>query len=264
MARRQASGISVSGAPAFQFYPHDFLAGRVATYSLESVGAYILLLSFDWTLDGLPYRVENDAESSRNPLEKLAKICRVSLRRFEKIWVEIGEQFVECEDGKLRNPRLQGIREKQLAYSQSMSENGKRGGRPKKPQESRGLAAGKPDKSSPSPTPSPKQLTTSPDVEIVCAHYVAVHPLRRPGEEARRIIRKALATYTAAELCEAIDGNASDGWHRDRQKHEIDYVLRNNSNIDTFRAKAAAAKAPAVDPVTGLLTPEGAARLRSA
>lgn len=109
-------------------------------------------------------------------------------------------------------------------------------------------------------------ITTSPDSdeEIVCRHYVAVHPLRRPGDDARRVIRKALGTYTAAELCEAIDGNASDQWHVDKHKHEIEYVLRNNDHIDTFRAKSATAKAPAVDPATGLLTPEGAARLRSA
>lgn len=137
-------------SPAFQFYPHDFLAGRVATYSMEEVGAYITLLSFDWTLNGLP-----------DSLEKLAKICRVSLRRFTNIWSVIEDQFPLCEDRKRRNPRLQGEREKQLAYSQAMSHNGKRGGRPKKPQESRGLAAVKPDESSPSPTPSPTKRKAS-------------------------------------------------------------------------------------------------------
>ncbi|HXU02144.1 MAG TPA: DUF1376 domain-containing protein [Polyangia bacterium] len=133
--------MSAPRSPAFQFYPHDFLAGRVATYSLEEIGAYITLLGFDWTLNGLP-----------NSVEKLAKICRVSSRRFANIWQTIGDQFPPSEDGTLRNPRLQAEREKQLAYSQSMSENGKRGGRPRKPEESRGLAAAKPDESSPSPS----------------------------------------------------------------------------------------------------------------
>lgn len=136
----------MSGAPAFQFYPHDFLAGRVATYSLEAVGAYIMLLSFDWSLNGLP-----------NSVEKLAKMVRVSSRRFENIWLEIADQFVAGEDGRLRNPRLQSVRIKQLAYSESMSKNGKRGGRPRKPGETHGFPAVKPEESTPSPSPTPKQ-----------------------------------------------------------------------------------------------------------
>jgi uncharacterized protein YdaU (DUF1376 family) len=245
-------------APAFQFYPHDFLSGRVATYSLESVGAYILLLSFDWTLDGLPYRVENSAESPRESLEKLAKICRVSLRRFEKIWAEIGDQFEQCADGKLRNRRLQSVREKQLAYSQSMSENGKRGGRPKKPQESHGLAAGKPEESTPSPTPSPKHLTTANQnaVQGVLDYYLSLHPRRRIGPKDRKAVAAALTMgYSATELAEAIEGNAKDDWHREKHKHELPYVLRDTGKIDDFRAKAEAAKQPLVDPTTGLLTP---------
>ncbi len=48
-------------------------------------------------------------------------------------------------------------------------------------------------------------------------------------------------------MCEAIDGNAADEWHQHRQKHELEYVLRDNGKIDTFREMAAAAKAPLTD-----------------
>jgi hypothetical protein len=42
-------------APAFQFYPKDFLTDdKVLLMSNESVGVYIKLLCFDWLYDGLP------------------------------------------------------------------------------------------------------------------------------------------------------------------------------------------------------------------
>lgn len=251
----------MSKSPAFQFYPHDFLAGRVATYGLETVGAYIMLLSFDWSLDGLPFS-EGEPTSlgqvcpklSRNSLQTFAKLCRTSTRKFERMWVDLHAHFVVCEDGKMRNQRLQREREKQLAYSQSMSSNGKRGGRPPKPQESRGLAAVKPDESTPSPTPSPKDLTTSADVRTVLDRFLALHPRRRIGKNDPKRVARALAFgYSAAELCEALEGNAADEWHVTQGKHELEYVLRNEGKIDDFRAKLEASRPKlAVDPATGL------------
>jgi uncharacterized protein YdaU (DUF1376 family) len=84
----------VSESPSFPFYANDFVGGRVATYDLAEIGAYSLLLAFDWTLNGLP----------KEP-EKLAKLCRVSPRTFRKLWETIAEQFPE-RDGRRYNPRL--------------------------------------------------------------------------------------------------------------------------------------------------------------
>jgi len=84
----------MSEAPSFPFYANDFVGGRVATYNLDEIGAYSLLLAFDWTLNGLP-----------TELEKLAKLCRVSTRKFQKIWATIADQFPE-RDGRRYNPRL--------------------------------------------------------------------------------------------------------------------------------------------------------------
>jgi uncharacterized protein YdaU (DUF1376 family) len=84
----------MSEAPSFPLYANDFVGGRVATYELAEIGAYSLLLAFDWTLNGLPTETE-----------KLAKLCRVSHRKFLKIWEVIGEQFPE-RDGRRFNPRL--------------------------------------------------------------------------------------------------------------------------------------------------------------
>lgn len=78
------------------------------------------------------------------------------------------------------------------------------------------------------------------DVEAVVAHYKARHPLRRPGEKERNLIARHLGTYTVAELRDAIDGNADSEWEQRVGKHELTYILRDNSMIDNYRAKAQA------------------------
>jgi hypothetical protein len=75
-------------------------------------------------------------------------------------------------------------------------------------------------------------------VELVVAHYRLRHPHRRPGEKDRKLIARQLGTYTVAELCAAIDGNADDEWAQRTGKHELTWVLRDNGQIDTYRAKA--------------------------
>jgi hypothetical protein len=87
-------------------------------------------------------------------------------------------------------------------------------------------------------------------VETVVAHYLALHPKRRPGEKDRKLIARHLGTYSPNELCEALDGNATDEWAKDKGKHELTWVLRDNGQIDTYRAKAEKA-APAMKIVDG-------------
>lgn len=217
-------------SPAFQFYPNDFLAGRVATYSLETIGAYIMLLSFEWSLGGLPLDEADHASSggvcpklSRNSLQTFAKLCRTSTRKFERMWVDLHGHFEVCEDGKLRNPRLQREREKQLAYSESMSANGKRGGRPRKPEKSRGLAAVKPDKSISSPSSS--SITTTAIAGGWTARLAAVWSERvgevAPGYVGKRLqsahekhgierVERAMLGYIAAR--KAAGGTLNFGW----------------------------------------------------
>jgi hypothetical protein len=75
-------------------------------------------------------------------------------------------------------------------------------------------------------------------VELVVAHYRQLHPKRRPGGRDRTLIARHLATYSPAELCEALEGNATDEWAQRTGKHELSWVLRDNGQIDTYRAKA--------------------------
>lgn len=97
------------------------------------------------------------------------------------------------------------------------------------------------------PSPSAPRLARSirvvsppdPDVGLVLAHYRSVHRHRRPGPKDEKAIAKALAFgFSAADLCDAIDGNAADGWHREKHKHDLPYVLRDSGQIDNFREKS--------------------------
>lgn len=90
-------------APAFQFYPRDYLGDfDVAAMTLEEAGAYSMLLSFSWLKCGLP-----------NDHRKLARALGVTPARFERLWETIGAKFEAGDDGKLRNSRQEREREKQ-------------------------------------------------------------------------------------------------------------------------------------------------------
>ena len=122
--------------PAFQFYPDDFLGGTVHFTDAE-VGLYIRLLCIQWTTGKLP--CENHELSSYGKGD--TKVDRVLVK------------FEVCADGFLRNKRLELERLKQEQYRKSRSDNGKQGGRPRKPHGLSSLSKTKAKKSSPSPSP---------------------------------------------------------------------------------------------------------------
>ena len=105
-------------APAFQFYPKDFLTSpKVRRMSMTERGVYITLLSLCW-LDG---------SLSTDPAE-LAEECRISRKQFERLWKNsiVAQCFVERE-GRLHNERLDEERRKQKDYKRRQSDNaGKR------------------------------------------------------------------------------------------------------------------------------------------
>jgi uncharacterized protein YdaU (DUF1376 family) len=104
-------------APAFQFYPRDFVGDLdVAALSLEEVGAYTLLLCYAWLKDGLP-----------DDPAKLAKALHVTPAKFQRLWRVIAHKFPKMDDGRLRNERQEEERAKQAAYKQERSESGRKG-----------------------------------------------------------------------------------------------------------------------------------------
>lgn len=96
-----------SKSPAFQFYPQDFLVGT-AMLSAEETGAYIRLLCYSWTHDGLP---NDDAQ-----LMRLAG-CHGNAMG------SIRDKFGICQDGKLRNERQEEVRNKQKEYREAQKAN---------------------------------------------------------------------------------------------------------------------------------------------
>lgn len=99
-------------------------------------------------------------------------------------------------------------------------------------------------------------VADSPDVLAVVAHYTTRHPRRSVSAKARALIAKVLASgWTVADCVAAIDGNADDGWHAEKRKHEVEYVLREDKR-DGFREQGERASVPIQETADGWFTPE--------
>jgi uncharacterized protein YdaU (DUF1376 family) len=96
--------------PAFQFYPADFLVGT-AMMSAEEVGCYIRLLCYQWDSNGLP----NDD----------AQLARLGGCHGNAVAL-IRHKFGMCQDGLLRNARLEEVRQEQEQYREKQRENAKK------------------------------------------------------------------------------------------------------------------------------------------
>ena len=99
-------------APAFQFYVQDFLTGTMHL-SAEEVGAYMLLLCHQWDKGALP---ATDRE--------LLRIARTKMKVLDVVKMK----FELCEDGLLRNARLEREREKQALWRLKSAEAGRKSG----------------------------------------------------------------------------------------------------------------------------------------
>lgn len=86
-------------------------------------------------------------------------------------------------------------------------------------------------------------------VRVVWEHYLSRYADRYSEHRADRLkldtcgreghIRARLEEgYSPEELCRAIDGNFSDDWYRDRDKHELEFIVRNQSRVEEFLSKA--------------------------
>jgi uncharacterized protein YdaU (DUF1376 family) len=92
-------------APAFQFYPNDFLSDpNVMVMSLQERGAYITLICVCWTQGVLP-----------DDKARLARLCGTPANAFTKIWPALESCFRKGRGG-LVHPRLEREREKQAEF----------------------------------------------------------------------------------------------------------------------------------------------------
>jgi uncharacterized protein YdaU (DUF1376 family) len=133
--------------PAFQFYSDDFLGGT-GEMTAEEVGAYIRLLCHQWNKGGLP----NDDVR----LSLMAGQCQASAIAHAKT------KFRLCEDGQLRNERLETERDKQASYREKQAVNGAKRWHGNAKPHAVALPTHMPKGCSPSPSPSPNKTQDAP------------------------------------------------------------------------------------------------------
>ena len=105
-------------APAFQFYPQEWVASNSRVkWNLETQGAYILLLCYCWTGDG---RLPLD-------MEVLARMCNCRTQKMEKMWEELKDAFVIADDGTFMSQEIENERKIQADHREERSKAGKKG-----------------------------------------------------------------------------------------------------------------------------------------
>lgn len=109
----------MSQNPFMQLYVGDYLADTL-DLTTEQHGAYLLLLMTMWRHDA---KLPNDHA-------KLARIARVSARRWHLVWSEI-QHFFYVDGGEIRNKRLDREHQKAVSISEKRSASGAAGGRAK-------------------------------------------------------------------------------------------------------------------------------------
>lgn len=102
-----------------QLYVGDYLADTL-DLTCEEHGAYLLLLMTMWRHDA---KLPNDAK-------KLARICRLSARRWDDVWASIS-RFFDVSDESISNPRLSKEYEKARDKSDLRADAGRKGGQAK-------------------------------------------------------------------------------------------------------------------------------------
>lgn len=109
--------IDVGDAPAFQFYPSDWLTGTL-TFSCAEDGAYLRCVMHQWATGSIP----------GDDLVALARVMRVTTAEAKKLWTVVGAKFERGDDGLWRNARVEEERRKQADYRQAKADAGRRGG----------------------------------------------------------------------------------------------------------------------------------------
>jgi uncharacterized protein YdaU (DUF1376 family) len=121
-------------APAFPLYAKEFLQDEaVIAMELETVGAYIILLCHQWNEGSIPA-----------DLTLIARICRTTPERMQRIWPEVALKFkaLRGDACRLVNRKLEIVRKEKLRFSHKQADSGARGAQKRwtdKARESNGL-----------------------------------------------------------------------------------------------------------------------------
>lgn len=218
-------------APAFQLYTDDFLAGTLEM-SQEEVGQFIRLLCHQWNRGWIPVETEKQ--------QRLTGGC---------VSVDVLVKFRLCEDGFLRNERLESVRTERGIFLQQQSKKGQQSAEKRRlaaleiqPDFNRtstevqpdGQPTPQPESNSPSPSPSPKKERQTvrseweliPGVELPDCFRTqncleATKLWLQYKTEKRETYKKTGLTmtltkwsneFTPAELPSAIERSIANGW----------------------------------------------------
>ena len=189
-------------APAFQLYTDDFLAGTLEM-SQEEVGQFIRLLCHQWNRGWIPVETEKQ--------QRLTGGC---------VSVDVLVKFRLCEDGLLRNERLETVRSEKDRYLQQQSQKGRKSAELRKlaltgsqpdtqPESNSGSTVVEirlqPKVNSPSPTPTPYNKEESIAPKSQRSHFT-VPPLEDVEAECVKI------QLPVSEALKFIDYYESKGW----------------------------------------------------
>lgn len=106
-------------APAFQFYPQDFISSLdVQLMTTKEVGAYILLLANSWIQEDQCFLPDDE--------NILMRIARMTKEEWDGSAIAVLKKFKK-KNGKIYNTRLLKELEKQEKYQKTKSESGKSG-----------------------------------------------------------------------------------------------------------------------------------------
>jgi uncharacterized protein YdaU (DUF1376 family) len=195
----------MSAPASFPFYPDDFLAGTMEM-STDEVGAYIRLLSHQWNRGSIPVQTEKQ--------QRLAG---------GSVSADVISKFEVCEDGLLRNARMEFEREKQCKYRDAQALKGRLSGQarrtPVEPRLNPGSVLVGTQSNPPVPVPVPVPIVQIPskpgggvselpkdaeDIEAQIDQLYSAYPKHVGVANAKRAIRKALKKATFEVLFEAV------------------------------------------------------------
>ena len=196
-------------APAFQFYPDDFLGGTMIL-SQDEVGAYIRLLCHQWTRGALPADPAKLRRLAGGPVSE-----------------EVLAKFDKGEDGQLRNGRMEAVRAKLQHFQTLQREKGLKSAAARKHPANGSTAVqprflngglSVPTEAQPGELPEGQPPTNSPVSSLQSPNKGVANPLgsslttppfegawNHPAEEAEvvRHFERMGADYTADEIHEA-------------------------------------------------------------
>ena len=202
--------------PAFLLYSQDFLVG-VSDLTMEERGQYITMLCL---------------QHQKGRLTK--KNIQISVGNVSE---DVMSKFVQDENEMYYNATLENLTQKREAYSQSRSENGKKGGRPKK----------EPHKNQEKTICLPyaeaygnHTENENENVNVIIFKYwndKKIYPHRELTQEMSKAIEKALKKYTDEEIKTYIDRYATVIGDKDyffNYKWKLSEFLTRKDGISSF------------------------------